>query len=465
MDALLVKFGKQFKVWKANAVIALGLALVGAAAYIVFSINFANTQRATIDEGLFLYKGNLFASGAFHPFQANGPRTEYGPLSYLVPGYIQSWFGPGLGTGRIFSIILGIIALVGLWATARRLAGAWWAVLAVWAITLNPAIIRFYSVGISQGLVTCLLMWALFLALGKERRTWETSFSAALAGLILLTRQDMAPVLPFLLIYIFWEYGWKQGVITTLIGVIVVAAGHAFFWPGILEMWAPWLPVTLTPFLDVWRLPKGITAALNFNANGSTRLYSLLEGLRFHFVSVVGSIAGLALWPARKVWKSEAHFRYAVFLGALFFTLLGLHIWAGLGFNGINFSNASAVNPYFAFFSYLGIVFSISVFSNFQAKLSAARQIVLAVLVIVISTAVGYGSYLNTSDFLLHLRIPRIRSLFTTGQILPGIPLWDFLANNFRIPLDVSQWMIPTLAGLLCGLLVLVFSLFFRYLV
>ncbi len=400
----LSKIGKQFKVWGSNVSIAIVLALVGAAIYTVFSINFANTQRATIDEGLFLYKGNLFASGVFHPFQSNGPRTEYGPLSYLVPGYIQLWFGPGLRTGRIFAVIVGFIALVGFWATTRRLAGPWWAALAVWAVALNPAIIRFYSVGISQGLVTCLLMWVLFLVLGKERNSWEVSLSAALAGLILLTRQDMAPVLPFLLVYIFWEFGRKPGLIASLAGILVVVIGHAIFWPGILEMWAPWLPVSLTPFLDKWRLPIGITAELNFNANWSARIYSLLEGLRFHFISLVGAIAGLVLWPARKNWKTEAHFRYAIFLGVLFFTLLILHIWAGLGFNGINFSNAFAVNPYFAFFSYLGLVFAIAVFSNFQSNLSVARQIILSVLVIVVSTAVGYGSFLNPSDFLLYLR-------------------------------------------------------------
>ncbi len=442
MNVFLSKIGKQFKVWGSNVSIAIVLALVGAAIYIVFSINFANTQRATIDEGLFLYKGNLFASGVFHPFQSNGPRTEYGPLSYLVPGYIQLWFGPGLRTGRIFAVIVGFIALVGLWATTRRLAGPWWAALAVWAVALNPAIIRFYSVGISQGLVTCLLMWVLFLVLGKERNSWEISLSAALAGLILLTRQDMAPVLPFLLVYIFWQFGRKLGLIASVAGILVVVIGHAIFWPGILEMWAPWLPASLTPFLDKWRLPIGITAELNFNANWSARIYSLLEGLRFHFISLVGAIAGLALWPARKVWKTEAHFRYAIFLGVLFFTLLVLHIWAGLGFNGINFSNAFAVNPYFAFFSYLGLVFAVAVFSNFQSNLSIARQIILSVLVIVVSTAVGYGSFLNTSDFLLYLRIPRIRSLFATGQILPGkVPLWDFLANKFGIPFDLSRWM------------------------
>src|SRR5512136_3323764 len=153
--------------WGKKEGIALVLTLAGAAVYLAFSIHFANTQRSTIDEGLYLYKGYLFAKGIYHPFQVYGPRTEYSPLSYLVPGYIQLWFGPGLLTGRIFAIIVGILALLGLWAAARRLAGLWWAALAVWAVALNPAIIRFYSFGLSQGLVTCLLMSMLFLVIGK----------------------------------------------------------------------------------------------------------------------------------------------------------------------------------------------------------------------------------------------------------------------------------------------------------
>jgi hypothetical protein len=463
MIVSMAKLRKQLRLIGTNAGIAIALALVGAALYIVFSINFANTQQATIDEGLFLYKGNLFASGIFQPFQSYGPHTEYGPLSYLIPGYIQLWFGPGLRTGRTFAIVVGVIALLGLWATARRLAGPWWATVGVWAAALNPAVIRFFSVGLSQGLVTCPLMWTLFFALGKERRIWQTSLSAVLAGLILLTRQDMAPVLPILLVYVFCQFGRKQGFITSLAGITIVIAGHAIFWPGILEMWAPWVPASLTPFLAAWRLPNGIKSALNFNANWSARIYSLLEGLRFHFVSLVGSIFSLVLWPSRKAWKSDALYRFSVFLGVLFFLLLGLHIWAGLGFNGINFNNAFAVNPYFAFLTYLGLLFSIAVFSNFQANLSIAKQIALSAFIIVISTCAGYGSFLSTSEFLLYIRIPRIRSFLMTGRILPGnVPIWDFLANKFGIAYDTSRWVIPTLTGILGGLLILMIGFAIR---
>jgi len=447
---------KQIRLRCASTNIALVLALVGTAVYLAFSIHFANTQRSTIDEGLYLYKGYLFASGEYHPFQENGPRTEYGPLSFLIPGYIQLWFGPGLLTGRTFAIIIGVLALLGLWASARRIAGSWWAAAAVWAAALNPAVIRFYSFGLSQGLVTCLLMWMLFFALARDRSAWQVSLSAMLAGLILLTRQNMAPILPILLAYLFWQFGRKLGFISTLAGIVTVIAGHAFFWPGILEIWVPWLPASFTPFLNWWRIPTGLIPILNFQPNWVTRLYNLLEGFRFHFLSLVGSIIGLVLWPARKTWKSEYQFRSGVFLAVLFFSLLGLHIWAGLGFGGINFGNAFTVNPYIAFFSYSGLLFAISVFSNFQNHLSLVKQILISVLVIFISTCIGYGDFLSISDVLLNIHIPRLRSFFTTGKIMPGIvPLWDLLANKYGIPYDKSRWMVPLLAGFLSGLLVL----------
>ncbi|MGA2490533.1 MAG: hypothetical protein ABSF99_10195 [Anaerolineales bacterium] len=223
--------------------------------------------------------------------------------------------------------------------------------------------------------------------------------------------------------------------------------------------WAPWLPASLTPFLNAWRQPDNVTPALNFQPNWITRLYALLEGLRFHFVSLVGPMIGLVLWPARKTWKSEQQFRFSVFLAMLFFLLLGLHIWGGLGLSGINYGDAFTVNPYFAFFAYIGLLLTIAILSNIERHLSVARQIVLGVLIILISAAVGYGSYLSIGDSLAHLRIPRILSFFTTGKILPGIPIWDYLANRYGIVYNISHWMIPLISGLLIGLLVLAIGL------
>lgn len=436
--------------------IAIALALAAAGVFLATSIHFAGTQRSTIDEGLYLYKGYLYATGEYEIFQPGGPRAEYGPLSYLVPGAIQAWFGPGLLTGRIFAILLGVLALGGLWAAARRLAGPWWAALVLWAAALNPAVIRFYSFGLSQGLVTCLLVWMLYFALDERRSTWQASLSVILAALILLTRQNMAPVLPVVMVYIFWQFGRRTGLIASLAGVLTLVAGHALFWPGILMIWAPYLPASLTPFLDAWRVPAGITPALEFSHNWVTRLYNLLEGFRFHFLALSGSILGVILWPARKTWKGDFQYRAAVFLTVLFFSLTALHIWAGLGFGGINFGNAFTVNPYLAFFSYSGLLVCAAIFSNLPYQVSVLRQVLACVVIVLIAAGVGYGGFLITSDLLLNVRIPRLWTFLSTGKLLPWIvPVWDLLATRFDLPYERSRWLVPLLAGLLGGGLVL----------
>jgi len=66
-----------------------------------------------------------------------------------------------------------------------------------------------------------------------------------------------------------------------LTGAVTLLAGHLAFWPGILSMWTPWLPATLTPFLDAWRVPAGAVAVMEAQyPNASARTYGLLEGIR-----------------------------------------------------------------------------------------------------------------------------------------------------------------------------------------
>ena len=279
---------------------AVLLAFAGVVLYSVLSLGYAYTQSSTIDEGLYQYKGYLFASGAYQPFQEYGPKTQYGPLSYLIPGYVQLIFGPSLLTGRILGVITGILALVGLWLVARRLGGNWWGAAAVWATAINPGVIRNYSFGVSQGLVACLLMWTLVLCLKRGRSSWQIIAGTILAGLLLLTRQNIAPVLLLLILYIFWEYGKKAGWMAVLAGAVTLLAGHLAFWPGILSMWTPWLPASLTPFLDAWRVPAGAEAVMEAQLpNASARTYGFLEGIRFNFAALTSFAASLIFWPER----------------------------------------------------------------------------------------------------------------------------------------------------------------------
>jgi len=437
--------------------IAILLALIGVVLYSTLSVGYAFSQRSTIDEGLYQYKGYLFAAGTYQPYQEYGPKTLYGPLAYLIPGTFQLVFGPNLLTGRRFGVITGILALIGLWLVARRLAGYWWGAAAVWVTAINPAVIRNYSFGVAQGLVACLLMWTLFLSLKRDRSNWQITAGAILASILMLTRQNMAPVLFLLIPYIFWEYGKKQGWLAVLAGVVVLLTGHLAFWPGILSMWTPWLPATLTPFLAYWRMPAGITAAMATQPDPSARIYGLWEGVRFHFVSVTAFAASLIFWPKRAAWRDQAQFRAAAFLAALFLCLLGLHAWAGLGFGVGNNYNAFTFSPYLAFFNTLGILVFVATIPILEKCRSGIALIAVCLLVLVFATGVGFGGFSVYGEQLVNLMIPRIKNFFTTGQLLPGqVPLWDYLENTFGIPHNISRIRVPELVGLIAGVIVLV---------
>jgi len=437
--------------------IAILLALLGLVLYSTLSVGYAFSQRSTIDEGLYQYKGYLFASGTYQPFQELGPKTLYGPFAYLIPGFVQLVFGPNLVTGRLFGVITGILALIGLWLVARRLAGYGWAAAAVWVTAINPGVIRNYSFGVAQGLVACLLMWTLVLSLKRDRSKWQITAGVILASLLLLTRQNMAPVLFLLIPYIYWEYGKKQGWFAVLAGAVVLLTGHLAFWPGILSMWTPWLPATLTPFLAYWRIPAGTTAAMATQPDPSARIYGLWEGVRFHFVSVTAFAASLIFWPKRAAWRDQAQFRATVFLAVLFFLLLGLHAWAGLGFGVGNNYNAFTFFPYLAFFNYLGILVFIAVFPLLEKRRSGIALIAVCLLALVFAAGVGFGGFDVFGDQLVNLKIPRIRNFFTTGQLLPAqVPLWDYLENTFGIPHNISRIRVPEVAGIIVGVMILV---------
>lgn len=110
-----------------------GLALGGAIVYFLQSLRYAFTLLSVEDEGGYLLKGYWYVTGQYIPFQDYGPFTNHMPLAFLIPGYIQQWFGTGLRSGRFFAVFLGLLFLVGLWLLVRRLAGHWWAAAAVWS--------------------------------------------------------------------------------------------------------------------------------------------------------------------------------------------------------------------------------------------------------------------------------------------------------------------------------------------
>ena len=442
------------------------LSLLGGCVYFSQSAIYAHTLASMVDEAAYLYKGYLFATGRYTPFQDYGPWTNKAPLSFLIYGYVQTWFGPGLRTGRYFAIFIGLLMLLGLWLVARRLGGRWWAALAVWAVAVNPWIVKDYGLASTQVVIACMLTWVMALALGTKRPLWQLILAGALSGIVVMTRQNLLPVAPLLILYIFWQHGRKAGWLATLASGVVIIGIHALYWPNILQLWTPWLPRSLTPFLDSWREPAGSTPVAGESISASGRLFAFFQGYRYHFIVMAGTTLAFLFWARRKKWKSDFDFRSALFVSALLGVLWLTHAWASLGNNVCVFCYAE----YIAFFGPLGIILLAISFRSWERRQSSLRAAALILLTLILTAGLGYSAYedlslKNTIDSVLKSLVPRMRSF----QFLPGtVPLWRVLGNkygwSYLESYEVFRRLIPAAAGLLVGILVILLALVLFYL-
>jgi hypothetical protein len=425
------------------------IAVLGLMLYVAQSWYFVHSLDSIGDEGSYLYKGYSFARGAYYPFQEYTFWTNKAPLAFLIPGYIQLWFGPGLREARIFAMLVGILMLVGVWITARRLAGTAWAALAVWAFALSSAQISIYSEALSQGLIACMLAWLFVLTLGDRRRPlWQLVLGSALSIVIVMTRQNMAVVPALLVGYIFWQYGSKAGWWAFGTAVVLFIAFHIFYWPGILQIWAPWLPRSITPFLDPFRGFETIDqSTFVFDPSLTSRIQSFASGMTDNIFVFLGSFCAWVVFPRRANWKSPGRFKTAVFLGLMFLLLFAMHTLASLPVDHC----VHCFSGYQMFYGVAGLFFILVVFSNGSLETSRPRLTLLFLGVLFFATNVGLNYYQLWSDWLLeNLQIPRVNRILTTGK-LAFISLGDVFTHTLNLPAQLQKRLAAAMGGLLAG--------------
>jgi hypothetical protein len=424
--------------------------------YLFQLIHFADIQYSVLDEGLYLYKGWLFATGAYVPFQDYGLWTNQMPMSYLIPGGAQMIFGTGLRTGRVFAIILALMMLLALWMISRRLGGRWSALIVAWAVALNPMTARLYSTATSQGLIACLLMWSLFFGLGSDRKRWQIFLSGLIAGLIVVVRINMIPLLPLLFIYIWREHGRKEALISALGMAIFFGGVHLYYFPGILKIWSRWIPL---PFLSAWSPPQAIPSWVQ-NDPLSVKIDSFFLGIRYHFVALIGALSAWLLWSPRKMWRSDAHYRISVFLSALLIVLLTLHAWASLGNEYCTF----CFPTYTAFYSGLGLlIFAVSAHA-WRWIVSALKTTLINVIMLLLLAGMAHSAVKTINAWwgaqflknILATNIPRMGGGW--------IEAWQYASNYFKLSYeairDTAFTLVPVLLALAIGLVIIAIAAF-----
>lgn len=414
------------KTWLAEV-----LAALAGLAYFYQSWIYSHTRDSVLDEGLYLLKGYLFLTGKYQPFQPYGVQTNHMPLSFLIPGFFQYVFGPGLRTGRYYAVFISLLFFLGTWIVVRRLGGRWWAGLVACTLAMNPLMIKVYSQAVSEGLVACLLVWVLVFTLGDDRRPWQILTGSFLSGILLMTRLNMSPVLPFLMIYITWQYGFRLGFLTLVAGLIPVLWGHIQYFPEIMTLWAKWFPEEIAPFLSQWRF-EGMNQLSDITITPGVRLKGFYQGFSLHVLPWLGILVSWCLWP--KEWRKSEQ-RAAIFLSTLYAFLFILHAWATLAGTHCIF----CFSWYQYFFEILVILLIVITWKHWTLSLSPMRKIIawgivlLPIITVVLGILFGVNKAIPTGldnwvTTLQNLNVPR----WSEGQFQQGqIKLWAMIANKF----------------------------------
>jgi len=454
---MLQKF--EIKIKKLPSWMPTLLAGAGALLYLIQAFIYAFTTVSSLDEGSYLLKGILFMRRVYEPFEWYGPLTNKAPFAFLIPGFAEYVFGPGLRTGRFFSIFLGLLTVFGVWITARRWAGKWMATLTVWIFALSPMIIKLHARTVSEVIIACMLAWICVLALDEKRPLWQIIIASVLAAAAVLTRQNMVLLLPLFVLYIFWQHGKQKGIWSFVTVSVIFLAVHLYYWPNILVIWAPWLPDSLTPFLDPFRMPKDAIPIWDPQIDFWNRMNALFQGIRYHFIALIGGTFALLRWRLKSNWKSDSAMRAAYFLASAFFILFAMHAWAALASQYESYSCVFCFSNYLTFFDPLGILLFIIVFSSTPTvDRNRLVKILLVVFILIVSTGIGFSLFERVSDGLLNFPVPRFRE----GKFLPGsVTLVDMFRHGLNFSLPVIKRIISAALGLLAGIIVLFVSVLY----
>lgn len=453
--SLLDRFGSM----RSTSWVPILVAALGGILFLVQAWIYIHTQASNLDEGAYVYKGYLFITGQYTPYQDYGPWTNKMPLSFLIPGFVQYLFDPGLDTARYFTFLLAGLIVLGVWILACRLGNRWWGAAIVWVFALNPAAIKMYSIAASQVLIAFLLTWTLVFTLGEGRKTWQILLGAFLAGIMVMTRINMVLVLPFLVLYILWEHGWKRGLLAAFTTIVTLIIFHALFWPGILIIWAHAIPKSLSPFLNEWR-PLGVVDTWRPALSLRERILALFSGIRLHFIAVAGVLSAWILWPRRSNWKNQSNFRVAVFLSLTFIILLVFHLYASIGQDFCVF----CFSGYVSFFSMIGILLLVTSFSSWKLQIPWWFGLLIFALILIITTGTGFSAFEDLGEMLLALPIPRMITDFPSLST-ESVPLEAVLINKFSFEYSYLRRLVPTIAGFIMGLFIIIAVLVVRLLV
>lgn len=416
-----------------------------------------HTLRSPMDEGAFIYKGLAYASGQFSPYQPYSFWLSKMPFSYLIPGWVLQFFTPGIANTRYFAMALSLLFLLGLFLLLHRESNLYLALACIWVLALNPALIKTYAVANSQGLAACILIWSFYFFYGQRRQPWQIAVGALLAAILVVTRENLLPVLLFVWIYTFVRYrkSFWLAIFASLLPLVLV---HAIFFPNIFANWFSWVPsnslrVALYRLLQIDQLTDH---RLNTgNPLVFSRITAFMEGIRTYLVIFLGVLLGWAAYLGNRIKQRRFDF-YSLL--TLFGLLVVMHAWASVGKDYCIY----CFQNYLAFFIALGLLLIAMAASQNGAQLLKHPFWLLLFSLIGAGVSVVFSTFKDfykTSLFewmyenLWKFPLPRMQAF---RRLEGSTDLKSLLINKFGWEVDVSLKVIYPMISMLL-LMVLIF--------
>ena len=337
-------------------------------------------------------------------------------------------------------IFLSLFTLLGLWVFARRWGNAWWAAGAVWVMALKPAEIKIHTLAISEGTVAAMLVWIVVLVVGEKRPLRQILLGAALLAPLVLTRENMAFVPPLVLLYVFWQHGWKAGLLASLCAGLLFLAGNAFYFPNNLKFWAIRAPDSVFTFLQDWKMVD--TGGVNLPPPEESNLYRMILyfwlTFRLHFVSLVSALAVWLLLPWGSIRPVSERIRAVIFLSLLLLVLYIAHVQASF----FGEFCISCILLYIGYFDFLGLMMLVISAPLLLKQLTPLRQAIVFVVIAVLIVGVGFSSHEDLSPDFAKAMIERLDGTYLWGALIHYIDLPHLLLFRVTFVLLVSALLI-----------------------
>jgi hypothetical protein len=410
-----------------------------------------------MDEGTYLLKGRLFLEGQYRPFEENGLLTNKPLFSFWILGLSQM-LSIGLRSGRYFAILLSIGVFIGLWFTSKKYLGLKSALFNSLLITINQAIIIYYSRAMTEVVTALLIIWSLYYILGAEHKKTELCFGLILAAIVLLTRQNLLPFFVFSLLYVIWENGFKKSLVPILLSISFFIAINIMYWPDIYTyIWEPLLPTNIASFLN---------NIFNVNVSGNLgmpyldREYGLIQEmqvlfqtLRYYLIPIFTSIFAFLLIDWKKM-KSGKDYKKCIFLLITFLSLILLHLLAPI----INNVYLYSMPAYPSFFIPIGLLIFPFCIRYMRDKSTWCVTVIMILSIIIIFAGIGLSLYRTISEPLMTLKVPRVKNFsFQEGNI----ELWKLLSNKLKLDYFQLEYLVTTGFGFSFGILFILIAVIF----